>query len=407
MGIFGRFFGNKKSAMTSGELFLELLQGSEAVSGAYVNTRTALECTTVLACVRVIANGLAQVPFKVFRHDGRERVPAYGHSLFDLIDVAPSDYQTSFEFRQEIAMHLALTGNAFVFVNRLGGRIIELLPYPPGCVTMERNGWDVKYTIADNNDFKVDIPPENMWHIRWLPWNGIAGMEAVKVAREAVGLSLATEKHGAKLFANGGRPGGMLSTDEKLSQEQVDMLKANWQAAHGGGNSFKTAVLFGGMKYTPVSSNNDNAQFLETRRHQVEEVCRAFGVLPIMVGHYDKASTYASSEQMFLQHGVHTLGPWYSCIEKSATRWLLTKEERRGGYYLKFNANGLMRGAAKDRAEYYTKLYGVGALSPNDIRELEDMNPYDGGDEYRVPLNMAEPGSELGDSKGSPEEDNG
>ncbi len=137
---------------------------------------------------------------------------------------------------------------------------------------------------------------------------------------------------------------------------------------------------------------NDAAQFIESRQYQVEEVCRAFGVLPIMVGRSDKASTYASAEQMFLQHAVHTLGPWYACLEKSASRWLLSEAERRDGYYFKFNVNGLMRGAAKDWAEFYTRLYGVGALSPNDIRELEDMNPYVGGDEYRVPLNMAEPG---------------
>jgi HK97 family phage portal protein len=371
------------------------LFGSEARSGVVVSTATALECATVLACVRVIANGLAQVPFKLHRVNGRHREAATGHPLFDLIDTAPNDYQTAFEFRQMLGLHLALTGNAHVWLNRVGGRIVEMLPYRPGSVTVTRaKDWSLRYTITTLDGERVEVPASDMWHLRWLSWDGVAGLDAVRLTREAIGLSLATEKHGARLFKNGAAVGGLLSTDSILTEEQVKRLKENWQAAHSGDNTFKTAVMFGGMKFTPTGSPNDEAQFLETRRHQVEEICRGYGVSPIMVFHYDKASTYASAEQMFLQHAVHTLGPWYACIEKSAARWLLTPEERGQGYYFKFNANGLMRGAARDRAEFYKSLYNVGALSPNDIRELEDMNPYDGGDEYRVPLNMEEPGAE-------------
>lgn len=405
MGFISRLFQRKSAGMpmSSEDLMSFLLMGGESRSGIHVTHMTALECTTALACARVIANGLAQVPFKVYRTDGRTRIAAMSHPLFALVDMAPNDYQTAFEFRQEIGMHMCLTGNAFVWLNRVGGRIVEMLPYQPGAVTVHRDAdWTVRYSIALRDGGRVDVPASDMWHLRWLAWDGVSGMDGVRLAREALGLAMATEQHGARLFRNGACPSGLLSTEANLNEEQVKRLRETWQAAHAGGdNAFKTAVMFGGMKFTPVTSPNDAAQFLETRRHQVEEVCRAFGVLPIMVGHYDKASTYASAEQMFLQHGVHTLGPWYACIEKSATRWLLTEDERRDGYYLRFNANGLMRGAARDRAEFYTKLYGVGALSPNDIRELEDMNPYDGGDEYRVPLNMAAPGEEPQATEGN------
>ena len=140
-----------------------------------------------------------------------------------------------------------------------------------------------------------------------------------------------------------------------------------------------------------MTAPNDQAQFLETRKFQVEEICRAFRVLPLMVGYADKTATYASAEQMFLAHVVHTLGPWCRRLETGIAKHLLTEEERREGLYAKFMLNGLLRGAAKDRAEFYARLYGIGALNPNEIRQLEDLNPYDGGARYRVPLNMTDP----------------
>ena len=395
-----------ESAGDYGQL-VDLFGGGAARSGVTVNARTALECSAVLACVRVIANGLAQVPFKLYRAEGRNRHPAVGHGLYDLVDMAPNDFQTAFEFRHMLALHLCLTGNAYVWLNRVGGRIIEMLPYPPGSVSIERDGWTLTYRITTQDKRFITVPAGDMWHIRWLSWDGVSGLDGVRLAREAVGLSLALEAHGASAFKSGVRLSGVLSTDQRLTDGQRADLKKAWYAAYGGAeNTGKAAVLGFGMKWTPLSIPNDAAQYVESRQYQVEEVCRAFGFLPIMVGRSDKASTYASAEQMFLQHAVHTLGPWYACLEKSASRWLLSDEERRDGYYFKFNVNGLMRGAAKDRAEFYTRLYGVGALSPNDIRELEDMNPYEGGDEYRVPLNMAEPGTD-GDhaEKGEGDED--
>lgn len=389
--------------LTSYDLLVDMLRGGIARSGVTVNVTTALECTTVLACARVIANGLSQVPFRLYRTDGRNRVPATEHGLYDLIECAPNEYQSAFEFRNMLGLHLALTGNAFVYLNRVGNRVVEMLPYSPGSITVRRDGWKVEYDITLQDKSRITLSSDDMWHVRWLSWDGVVGMDGVRLAREAIGLALATEEHGSHLFKNGARLSGILSTDQRLNGEQRKELREAWEAAHGGNeNAFGTAVLGSGMHWASLVSPNDQAQFLETRRHQVEEVCRAFGVLPIMVGHSDKASTYASAEQMFIQHAVHTLGPWYSCIEKSASRWLLTEQERKAGYYFKFNANGMMRGATKDRAEFYTKMYGVGALSPNDIRELEDMNPYSGGDEYRVPLNMAEP-----DADGSEGENDG
>jgi HK97 family phage portal protein len=164
--------------------------------------------------------------------------------------------------------------------------------------------------------------------------------------------------------------------------------------------------MWGGMKWSPMATQNDQAQFLETRRFQVEEVCRGWRILPIMVGHSDKSVTYASAEQMFLAHLRNTMGPWFTRIEQSADCNLLTDEERKEGYYTKFMRNAYMASAAKDRAEFYAKMYGIGALNPNEIRELEDMNPYEGGEKYRVPLNMADPANADNENTDKPTDGN-
>lgn len=377
-------FWKKKSepkVMNSKELFDELILGLEAKSGVPVTWQTALQCVTSLACAVVKANGLAQVPFRLFRSTSGVRLPATDHPLYMLLAHAPNDFQSSFEFRQEVGLHLCLTGNAFIWSPKLNGRVVELLPYPPGSVMVTGDGWEKQYHVSTTNGF-VEIPREEMWHIRWLPWEGTQGLDGVRLAREAIGLSLVTEQHGALLFRNSAQPRGLLSTDKILTEEQRKALKAAWHQAHGGENKFGTAVMYGGMTFSALGFPNDQSQFLETRRFQVEEVCRAFGVLPIMVGHNDKASTYASAEQMFLHHAVHCLGPWYANFESSATRWLLTPKELKDGYYCKLNANGLMRGSAKDRAEYFAKALGAGGapawMTQDEIRELEELNPKGG-----------------------------
>ena len=371
--------------------------GPESASGIPVTPATSLECATVLACVRLLANGLAQVPFRLFQmNKSGIRNPAVAHPLYDLLYSAPNEYQTSFEFFHTVMMHLALTGNAYVWINRRpDGKVLELLPYPPGTVAIDRDGWEVKYSIRTQDGQWVNLPAEDMWHIRWLAWDGVKGLSAVHMARDAIGLALALDSHGSTSFKNGSRIGGVLTVAQRLDEDQRKSLREAWQAAFGGsGESGKVAVLGADMKYQPIQATNDVSQYDESRRYQVEEICRAFGVDPVMIGYADKAATFASVEQKSIQHVVYTLGPWYACFEKSANKWLLTKQERSSGFYFKFNVNALLRGASADRASFYTSLYNVGALSPNEIRELEDMNPYEGGDEHRVPLNMIEPGAE-------------
>lgn len=404
MKLFGYEFRRKgtESKSSSRELLQELFGGKPTKSGANVSYKTALEITTMLACARVIAEGLAQVPFRVYRDKpGGGKEIAASHPVHKLISRKPNDWMTGFEFRELMGLHLVLCGSFFAYkVKGPRGQLLELLPYTPGSVTVRRNKWQLSYHLQDENGNTFEASAEDMWHVRGPSWDGWNGLESIKLLREALGLALATEEHGARVFSNGARVGGILSSEaSKMDDTQVKLLRSSWEQTQGGNaNAFKTAILWGGLKWTPMAQQNDQAQLIEQRRFQVEEICRGVRVLPIMVGHSDKTQTFASAEQMFLAHVVHTMGPWYKRIEESANVNLLTDVEADQGYYTKFVVQGLMRGAAKDRMEYYKGMYGIGALNPNQIRELEDFNPYDGGEKYRVPLNMEDPNAPPKDS---------
>ena len=368
-------------AVSADEILRDLFAQSNSKAGQAVNLRTALEVTTVLGCCRVIAEGIAQVPWKLYRKQadgGREE--AVEHPLFYMMKRRPNEWQTSFEFREQIAFHLVLTGNAFVFINRrANGEIVELLPYDPGSVTVTRNpDLSLSYRLTLSDRRQVEVPAVNIWHIRGPSWNGYLGLEVVHLARNAIGLALATEEFGSSLFANGARPGGLLTTEQNINEETAKQIKAAWAATQGGsGNAMKTALLANGLKYQPLSQTADEAQFNETSKQAINNICAAFRVNPIMVMQSEGTASYASVEQMFLAHLTHTLMPWYERIEQSAEVNLLSREEQRAGYYTKLDAKALMRGTAKERAEHYQIMRQNGVITANEWREHEDMNRSD------------------------------
>jgi HK97 family phage portal protein len=395
MGFFNFFKrSERKSALVdSAELWREILGQASSKAGIPINYRTVLQLTTAQSCARVIAEDIAQLPFKLFK-DRKEggSDPADTHPVYDLIKTKPNDWQTSFEMREQIGLHLVLMNNAYVHINRVRGQVVELLPLEPQLVTLTRKDNETAYSIRLENGQSKIVPKADIWHLRGPSWNGWQGLDGIRLMREAIGLALALEEHGSRMFSNGATVGGVLSTESNLTTDQVKALRESWEARQQGvNNAYKTAVMWGGMKWQPMGSPNDTAQFLETRRFQVEETCRAFKVMPIMVGHSDKTTTYASAEQMFLAHLRNTMGPWLTRIEQSADCNLLTDDERKAGYHTKFMRNAYLASVAKDRSEFYAKMYGIGGMNPNEIRALEDMNPYDGGDQYRVPLNMVDP----------------
>ncbi len=375
----------------------KLLGGSGASNSSIVVThKTALQASVSFACARVIAQGISQVPLKVFksREDGGADVQTK-HPLYRVLHDSPNHWQTSFEWREMTALHLVFAGNAYSQITRDNqGNVRELLPLNPRDIKVKMVNHAPVYEVTRNGN-KVTLDSDIILHLRGTSWNGYEGLDGVALAKEAIGLSLATEEHGAKQFSNGATVPGILSTEQSLTAEQLKTLKDSFREAQAGlDNAWKIMITHGGLKYQATGINNEQAQFVEVRKFQIEEVCRHFGVLPIMVGHADKTATYASAQQMFLAHLVHTMGPWYSRLEQSFNKNLLTDADREDGIYTKFIDRGMLRGSHTERAAFYKDLSGIGALSPNEVRAFEEMNPYDGGDERRVQMNTEQPNTE-------------
>lgn len=382
--------------MTSLELFREIYGGGrKSHAGTVVNLDIALEDAATHACMRVITEGVAQVSFHLIQETTGRRQTIYD-GLGNVIYRRPNPWQTSFEFRETIMMHLLLAGNAYVFVNRVGlaREVRELIPIEPRRVEVKQKpDYSIEYTVSNDNGERKVFGQDSIWHLRGPSWNSWMGLDAIKMARNAIGLSSSLEQGQSEFQKNGARTSGLLSVGDattKLTAEQFEQL-SKWIDRHaiGGDRSGKALISDRGATYSPFTMNAVDQQLIETRKHQVEDVCRRFRVMPIMVGQSDKAATYASAEQMFLAHVVHTLMPWYQRIEQSADVNLLSEEQRNAGFYTKLNPNALMRGAAKDRAEYYAKGLGAGNgkgwLTQNDIRGFEDMDLSDDPEADKLP----------------------
>lgn len=387
------------------DLFRDVFGGEPSKSGQSVNYKTALQVATVFAVVRVLADGVAQVPLKLIREsaDGRNRSPAKDLALYRVLHRRPNDWQTSFEFRETLMLHTTLCGNFYAFKNRVRGEIRELIPFEPGQVTVkrERGGYALSYEVRGDNGAQMTFPAEAIWHVRGPSWNTWMGLEVVKLAREAIGLALATEEHHAALHKNGAKPGGLLSVEGNLSEDKYKSLKAwveeNYEGSH---NAWRTMIMDRAAKFTSLAMTGVDAEHLATRGFQIGEICRPFRVQPIMIGYSDKAATYASAEQMFLSHVVHTMSPWYERLEQSIDVNLLSAEEQASGVSAKFIEEGLLRGDLKTTAEYLTKMTTNGVMTRNEARAKLDLDALPGLDEPLTPANMtvgAEPAAAAAD----------
>ena len=417
MNILDRFMGRKTSAAAGDglpSLLAKILgMGRVSKSGATVNLDTALKVSAVFGCVRVISEGVAQVPFKlmqetksdpsVSRHP--QRNPATDHPLYDLLHRKPNGWQTSFEFRETLLIHALLAPKgAFAFKNYIdvgsrGRRIGELILLNPTRVEVVQNDdWTLTYKVRGKTGSVQEFPQEAIWHLRGPSWDGFTGMDVLSLAREAIGLAISTEESHAGLHANGVRPSGIYSVDGTLKEDQYKALKKWIEDEGAGAEKAGTVMLLDrNAKFVSQAMNGVDAQHLETRAHQSVEVCRFFRVLPLMIGHSDKTQTFASAEQMFLAHVVHTLMPWYERVQQSADVNLLTDQERAQGYYTKLFETGLLRGAMKDTAEYLYRLTMGGLMERNEGRGKLDLNPLPGLDEPLTPMNMTTDPAGAGD----------
>lgn len=371
------------------DLLAHMDSGGKA--GVTVNWQTALQAVTALACARVIAEGLAQIPLKLYkdRPDGGSD-PQKQDRLYKLVNATPNEYLTSYKWRETMGLHLVFAGNAYSVIVRVRDVPVELLPLNPRDVTPKERDGTRFFEVQVAGKGKMIVQSADMLHIRGISWDGMVGLDGIKLARDAIGLAVATEEHGSRLFANGAQPAGILTTDANITDPEIrKALRASWNEIHQGNeNAGKTALMWGGLKWASTVQQNDQAQFLETRLFQVQEVCRWARVLPIMVGHADKSMTFASAEQIFLAHIVHTMGPIYKNVEEELDRQLLTQKQRDQGYFFKHNISALMRGSHNDRSAYFAKALGSGGapawMTINEVRFLDELNPIE-GDEYNKP----------------------
>ena len=366
----------------------EALGATPGDAGVTVNATTAMKYTAVYGCINILAQGIASLPWDVYKKDGKNRVIAEERNEHYLLHAEPNVEMTSYGFRLAMMTSILMRGNFFGEIQRdRANRIIGIYPIPADAVKVKRgkNRGELWYEVSYETGPRM-VERTDMVHVPCLSLDGTEGLSPIEQAKQSIGLGIAAEKMGAGLFANGARPSGLLSSDLPLTKEQREDSKKAWQEAQGGvRNAGKTAVLSGGWKWTAMSINPDEAQFLETRQFQVADIARIFRVPGVLLGLDDKTSTYASAEQFFLSFVVHTLTPWMTAIEQEFNRKLFPGKT---DIYCKLDARGMMRGDAAGRAAFYKTLVELGAFSPNDVLHLEDMNPVEGGDIHLVPMNM-------------------
>ncbi len=361
-----------------------------STSGKAVNPSSAIQVSAVYACVRVIAETIASLPFHVYENTESGSRKATEHPLYRIIHDEPNSEMTSFILRETMLSHLLLYGNAYCQIIRTGrDKVASLYPLLPDHMEVDRDAsgrLTYTYTTSDGKRWLLDS--RDVLHIPGLGFDGIMGYSPIALEKSAIGLGIAAEEYGSKFFSNGARPSGILTHPNTVKDPAA--LRASWNAAYGSStNASRVAVLEEGMSFVPLSLPNNEAQFLETRKFQVSEIARIFRVPPHMIGDLDRA-TFSNIEHQSISFAVHTIRPWLVRIEQAMNHALISEKEK-GRFYVQFNLDGLMRGDYKSRMEGYAIARQNGWMSAHDIRELENLNPITdtiGGDEYLVNGNM-------------------
>ena len=398
MGIFSGLFRSrdKPQNRTAGSAYSFFFGGSS--TGKRVNERSAMQMTAVYSCVRILAEAVAGLPLHLYRYKedgGKEK--ALDHPLYLLLHDEPNPEMSSFVFRETLMTHLLLWGNAYAQIIRNGrGEVMALYPLMPDRMAVDRDDKGQLYyeytTSADDAPISkgsiVRLKPSDVLHIPGLGFDGLVGYSPIAMAKNAIGLAIATEEYGSKFFANGAQPSGVLEHPGTIKDPQ--RVRDSWMSQFGGSaNSNKIAVLEEGLKYTPISISPEQAQFLETRKFQLNEIARIFRVPPHMVGDLEKSS-FSNIEQQSLEFVKYTLEPWLVRWEQSIQRTLFSADEKKR-YFVRFNVEGLLRGDYASRMNGYAVGRQNGWMSANDIRELENLDRIpaeEGGDLYLINGNM-------------------
>lgn len=361
----------------------------QSSSGKRVNEKTAMTMSAVYSCVRVLSETLASLPLHVYENTEVGSKKATQHSLYNLLHNEPNSEMTSFIFRETLMTHLLLWGNAYAQIIRNGkGEVLGLYPLMPDKMSVDRDEDNrIYYQYLTSSGERVTLSSQDVLHIPGLGFDGLVGYSPIAMAKNAIGMSIAAEEYGAKFFSNGATPSGIL--EHPGTVKNAESLRESWTRGFSGNDSHKVAILEEGMKYTPISISPNEAQFLETRKFQINEIARIFRIPPHMVGDLEKSS-FSNIEQQSLEFVKYTLDPWVIRFEQAFNRRLL-KDKEKDKFYIKFNVDGLLRGDYQSRMNGYAVGRQNGWMSANDIRALENLDRIpieEGGDLYLINGNM-------------------
>ncbi|MCP9270064.1 phage portal protein [Xenorhabdus sp. XENO-1] len=386
--FFPGLFRKSADPMTSRELSELIGLSYDTYTGRRVSPQLAMQLTAVFSCVRVLAESVGMLPCSLYEQLERGNQRAVKERLNTLLSVKPNNYMTPQEFWELLIACLCLRGNFYAYKVRALGEVVELLPLEPGSVVPRLNSdWQPDYQVTFPNGETATLTQNEIWHVRIFTLDGLTGLSPIAYARQAIGLGLATEEHGSRLFGNGAVTSGVLQTDQVLKDEAYQRLKTDFEARHQGlVNAHKPMILEMGLQWKQISLSAEDAQFLETRKFQLEEICRIFRVPLHMVQNTDRA-TFNNIENLGIGFINYSLVPYLTRIEQRINAGLVNSHKQ-GRFYAKFNTGALLRGDMKSRFEAYATGINWGIYSPNECRELEELNPREGGDIYLTPMNM-------------------
>lgn len=398
MSIVRTLYKEIRSSMATPEKWLtEWFNGGvESKTGVMVNERSALNYSAVYCATRILADTLMQIPLLIYKREKNNgRSVADKHPFYPILHRRVNSGMTSARFRQTLQGHLTLWGMAYAYIERtVGGKIIGLKPIRPDLMHIEVHEKELVYEYHPLHGAPQKIPRNELLVIPGFGFDGIRGYSVVSLARESIGLGLATEEFGARFFANGAHMGGIIEHPALLGPDAAQHLEKSVNEMHQGlGKSHQLMVIEEGAKYNPISIPPEDAQFLQTRQFQTVEIARWFNVPVHMLKDLERA-TFTNIEHMGIEFVTYTMGPWLTLWETELEVQLLTEREQED-YYVEFNVSGLLRGDTKTRYEAYKMGRDAGFLSINDIRQKENMTVIPGGDNNLEPLNMVPVGTKL------------
>lgn len=396
--IFSKSDNKRESstAVTEADIFAEMSGGgAQTAAGAFVNEKSAMKNATVFACGDRLCQTVSVLPLHLYRRKNGKTEIADQHPVNWVLQHEPNPEMVPSTFKKTNMLHRVFWGNGYAWIRRDNAyRVRELYPLPPESTVVWRNSnGDIKYTSTIENR-RVTLDSSEVLHIPGLSLDGLVGKSVIGLHREAIGLAVAAEEYGARYFLNGANIKGVLESQKELEPEQIERLRKGFQRLYAGNrNAHSVAVLEEGMKYVTLSIPNDDAQFIETRTYQKEEICGIFGVPPILIQANDKVSSWGTGiEQIMTAFVRTTILPYLVAFEEAVKQKLLSREERLE-YYPKFTVEGLLRGDYKTRMSGYSLGRINGMYSINEIRRMEDMDPIENGDGHLVQANYNELGA--------------